>query len=127
MKTIELGGIKYLWRDYNPEHANRWGELEPAGIIEHETRGAPSRIVITKSWHKDCFGPFLCSIRKPFLRPDLALSSPPRADAVKVGRRASRAANSDFARPHLDGGEHGGTLAPCRGRSRSRPAACSRA
>ena len=38
--------------------------------------------------------PFLCSIQKPFLRPDLALSSPPRADAVKVGRRASRAANS---------------------------------
>jgi hypothetical protein len=47
--------------------------------------------------------------------PDLALSSPPRADAVKVGRRASRAAKSDLARPHLDVGEHGGTLAPCRG------------
>jgi hypothetical protein len=30
------------------------GELGPAGIIEHETRGAPSRIVITKSWHKGC-------------------------------------------------------------------------
>jgi hypothetical protein len=59
--------------------------------------------VITKSWHKDCLGLFLCSIRKPFLRPDLAVSSPPRADAVKVGRRASRAANSDLARPHLDG------------------------
>jgi hypothetical protein len=71
------------------------------------------------------FGPFLCSIRKPFLRPDLALSSPPRADAVKVGRRVSRAANSDFARPYLDGGKHGGTLAPCRRRSRSRPAVCS--
>jgi hypothetical protein len=98
----------------NPEHANRWGELGPPGIIEHETRGVPSRIVITKSWHKDCFRAIPLFDRKTFLRPDVALSSPPRADAVKVGRRASRAANSDFARPHLDGGEHGGTLAPCR-------------
>ena len=39
------------------------------------------------------------------------LASPPRADAVKVGRRANHATMSDFARPHLDGGEHGGRLA----------------
>jgi hypothetical protein len=47
------------------------------------------------------------------------------ADAVKVGRRASRATNSVLARPHPDGGEHCGTLAPCRGRLR--PPVCSRA
>jgi hypothetical protein len=29
------------------------------------------------------------------------LASPPRADAVKVGRRANHATMSDFARPHL--------------------------
>src|ERR1700704_419076 len=56
--------------------------------------------------------PFLCSIQKPFLRPDLASTSPPRADAVKVGRRANRATTSNVPRPRLDGGEHGGTLAP---------------
>ena len=57
-----------------------------------------------KSWHERCLQPclFLCSIRQPFLRPDRALlPSPPRADAVKVGRRANHATMSDFARPHL--------------------------
>jgi hypothetical protein len=39
------------------------------------------------------------------------LASPPRADAVKVGRRANHATMTDFARPHLDGGEPGGRLA----------------
>ena len=39
-------------RASNPEHANQWDELGPAGNIEHETRGAPLRIVITKNWHK---------------------------------------------------------------------------
>ena len=65
---------------------------------------SPSRIVTMKSWHERCLQPclFLCSIRQPFLRPDRALlPSPPRADAVKVGRRANHATMSDFARPHL--------------------------
>jgi hypothetical protein len=109
----------------NPEHANQWGELGPAGNIEHETRGAPLRIVITKNWHKDCFR-FI-----PLFDPGTIPSPRPGAQFAAARRRRqgrpsrSRAANSDFARPHLDGGEHGGTLTPCRGGSRSRPAAPS--
>lgn len=59
--------------------------------------------------------PSLCLIQKPSLRPDLAPTSPPRADAVKVGRRANRAANFNVSWPHLDGGERGDTLAPVGG------------
>jgi hypothetical protein len=96
------------WTLSMPIDGANWGQ---PGLLSTKREGRPH----VSDHEKLALGPFLCSIRKPFLRPDLALSSPPRADAVKVGRRASRAANSDFARPHLDGGEHGGTLAPCRG------------
>jgi hypothetical protein len=65
----------------NPEHANRWGELGPAGIIEHETRGAPSRIVITKNWHKDCFRSI------PLFDPETIPSSRPGAQFAAARRR----------------------------------------
>jgi hypothetical protein len=34
---------------------------------------------------------FLCSIKAPFLRPDLGLAKVPRAAAVKTGRSAAQA------------------------------------
>ena len=114
-----------MWRLSNPEHANQGGELGSAENIEHETQGAPLRIVITKNWHEDCFR-FI-----PLFDPGTIPSPRPGAQFAAARRRRqgrpsrSRAANSDFARPHLDGGEHGGTLTPCRGRSRFRPAAPS--
>ena len=40
----------------------------------------------------------------------LAARSPSSADAVKIGRRADLDAGTDLCRPHLDGGEHVGTL-----------------
>jgi len=36
--------------------------------------------------------------------------APSRADAVKVGRCGERATHANIGRPHLDGGEHDGTL-----------------
>ena len=52
---------------------------------------------------------FLCSIRKPFLRPRASPRSS-RAGAVKVGRRTNLAACSALARPYLDSFEHDDTL-----------------
>ena len=40
----------------------------------------------------------------------MALLTPARAGAVKVGRRTNLAAYSSLARPHLDGFEHDGTV-----------------
>jgi hypothetical protein len=83
--------------EYNPEHANQWSELGPAGNIEHETRGAPLRIVITKNWHEDCFR-FI-----PLFDPGTIPSPRPGAQFAAARRRRqgrpsrSRAANSDFA------------------------------
>jgi hypothetical protein len=72
-------------------HATRWGELGPPGII----RARNARGALTYRDHEKLAQGLPSSHLKPFFRPDLALSLLPRADAVKVGRRASRAANSD--------------------------------
>jgi hypothetical protein len=53
---------------------------------------------------------FFVRSRSPFLRPDRVSLMPPRAEAVKVGRRTNLTACSAFARPHLDSFEHDGTL-----------------
>jgi hypothetical protein len=45
-----------------------------------------------------------------FFGPTCACSQTARAAAVKAGRRCAAAASSAFARPRLDGGEHGVTL-----------------
>jgi hypothetical protein len=50
-----------------------------------------------------------------FFVPTRAAAVPPRAAAVKVGRRGAPATPSAVARPHLDGGEHGVTLRAVRG------------
>ena len=83
-RTIKRRETKHIKKQdhAHAEHANRWGELGPAGIIEHETRGAPSRIVITKSWHKDC----LRSI--PLFDPETIPS--PRPGAQFAAARSSR-------------------------------------
>ena len=65
-----------------------------------------------------CTGQFLCSIWRPFLRPDLAIALSRRAQAPSRSAVATgRSASSSVSRPHLDGGEHGGMLEASRGRS----------
>jgi hypothetical protein len=53
---------------------------------------------------------FLCSILRPFLRPDLHCSRAPRGGAVKAGRRADLASLRTVSRPRLDGPEQGARL-----------------
>jgi hypothetical protein len=58
------------------------------------------------------FFPFFCSAAPgAFFRPGHGFLEPARAGAGKVGRRASLYTHTALARPHLDGGEHGGILA----------------
>jgi hypothetical protein len=54
----------------------------------------------------------LCRSTAPqaYVRPDHGWPWPSRAGAVKVGRHSALAASVDAARPHLEGGEHGGRL-----------------
>ena len=49
-------------------------------------------------------------IQARFFVPTRASLTPARAGAVKVGRRATLAACTALARPHLDGFEHDGSL-----------------
>jgi hypothetical protein len=49
---------------------------------------------------------FLCSIWRPFLRPDLRLRWTARAAVVKAGRRRVLSTHTGLARPRLDDGEH---------------------
>ncbi|WP_247450571.1 hypothetical protein, partial [Bradyrhizobium sp. 180] len=52
----------------------------------------------------------LFDLKARFFVPTRGSLAPSRAGAVKVGRRASLAACSAVARPHLDGFEHDGML-----------------
>ena len=57
------------------------------------------------------FVPFFGLTRAASILPSRPQSfRPSRAGAVKVGRRANLTPRSILARPHLDGGEHGGNL-----------------
>ena len=57
------------------------------------------------------FFPFFGSAApQAFFRPGHEFLGPPRAGAVTVGRRADINLYRAMARPHLDGGEHGGIL-----------------
>jgi hypothetical protein len=87
---------------YNLEHANQWGELRPAGNIEHETRGALLRIVIAKNWHKDCFRfiPLFDPATIPSPRPGAQFAAARRRRQGRPSR--SRPANSDFPRGTLE-------------------------
>src|SRR5262245_33146422 len=79
----------------------------------HGRRTTPSTELPVSSAERLLSGPlrlFLGSTREPFLRPDLHQSVTPRADAVNNGRRACLQADSNAARPLLDGGEHGVTM-----------------
>src|ERR1700676_4160688 len=54
---------------------------------------------------------FFVRLQDRFFVPTCPGPVTPRAAAVKDGRRCGRAAGSGAARPRLDGGEHGVTLA----------------
>ena len=47
-----------------------------------------------------------------FFRPDRKMPRPPRAAAVKVGRRSAHQTHCVASRPRLDSSEHGGTIDP---------------
>jgi len=58
-----------------------------------------------------CLGPFFCSTApQAFFCPDRRFRTPPRAEAVKAGRRSAIEAHSAVSRPRLDSFEHGGRL-----------------
>ena len=62
------------------------------------------------------FFPFFGSAApQAFFRPGHDFLGRPRAGTVKVGRRADINLYCAMARPHLDGGEHGGMLSPMGG------------
>ena len=74
-------------------------------------RRRPIYIATLLSLQPSLVGSFSCSTApQAFSRPDRGSSRPTRAGAVKVGRRCERGTHCIASRPHLDGGEHGGTL-----------------
>ena len=58
-----------------------------------------------------------------FFAPTHTCRMPPRAGAVKIGRRSAIASRTIVCRPHLDSPEHGGTLVVV-GMTRPRGARC---
>jgi hypothetical protein len=52
----------------------------------------------------------LFDLESRFFAPTRSIAKPPRAGAVKVGRRTNLSACSAPARPYLEGSEHDGTL-----------------